>query len=105
MGERLGFPHPSPLPVGEGAKGVSLRVSTLIVVPMLSQGKIQPRGEDRTCLCESSTPASTKRLRKRCLWYTLRWRPTREDATRWASGSLVSASHPSPDVGGSRSQP
>jgi hypothetical protein len=34
MGKRLGFPHPGPLPGGEGAKGASLTVSSLILGPI-----------------------------------------------------------------------
>ena len=51
MIERLGFPHPGPLPVGEGAQGASLTVSDLTLAPMpmsehltASEGK----GNDRT---------------------------------------------------------
>jgi hypothetical protein len=32
------LPHPDPLPEGEGVKGASLTVSTLILAPMLSEG-------------------------------------------------------------------
>ena len=33
MVERLGFPHPGPLPEGDGAKGASPTVSSLILGP------------------------------------------------------------------------
>jgi hypothetical protein len=44
MIEGLGFPHPGPLPLGEGAKGASLTVSGLILAPMPIEGKGTRRG-------------------------------------------------------------
>src|SRR6266545_778606 len=39
MIERLGFPHPGPLPRGEGANGASLTVSRLLREPTLGKGE------------------------------------------------------------------
>jgi hypothetical protein len=47
----MSFPHPSPLPGGEGAKGASLIASSLILTPMLPgeeeayPGTCAPAGE------------------------------------------------------------
>jgi hypothetical protein len=44
MIEGLGFPHPGPLPLGEGAKGAPLTVSHLILAPMPIEGEGIRRG-------------------------------------------------------------
>ena len=66
MIEQLGFPHPGPLPVGEGVHGVSLTASTLLLasMPLRDEGSggsdIAPHGPMSSGWSDSKYPQAAR---------------------------------------------